>query len=188
MSMTQFKLLSTFADLFLGKKYKHRNSGLGDIVASQLYEDLVLLNKSERLTIRVRKNDRVVNLGNKTVGRPSRRGDGTFGEIVPTAIAVTEKGLVVARGDVANIEIGAETKILAKAMIKQIDRVIGDLIRQVGEFKKTGGDPICVGIVGVNCAPTYTSYEGERSWPTDGRKHKHPVQEAAEAERRLITR
>ena len=35
---------------------------------------------------------------------------------------------------------------------------------------------------------TYTSYEGEREWPTDGRKHKHPIQEAAEAERRLISR
>ena len=27
---------------------------------------------------------------------------------------------------------------------KQIDRVIGDLGRQVEEFKKTGGNPICV--------------------------------------------
>jgi hypothetical protein len=48
--------------------------------------------------------------------------------------------------------------------------------------------PICVGIVGVNSAPTYTSYEGAREWPTDGKKHKHPIQEAAEAERRLISR
>src|SRR5437588_486918 len=185
MSLTQFKLLSTFADLFLGKKYKHRNSGLGDMVASQLYEDLVILNKSERLAMRVQNNDRVVNLGNKTVGRPSRRGDGTFGEIVPTAVAVTEKGLVVARGDVANIEIGAETKILAKAMIKQIDRVIGDLIRQVSEFKKTGGNPICIGIVGINSAASYTSYEKDREWPTDGKGHKHPAQEAEKAERVL---
>ena len=77
-----------------------------------------------------------------------------------------------------NIQIGAETKILAKAMIKQIDRVIGDLVRQVEEFKKTGGQPICVGLVGVNYAPCYTSYEGEPEWPTDGRKHKHPIQEA----------
>ena len=66
--------------------------------------------------------------------------------------------------------------------------MIGDLIRQVEEFKRTGGNPICVGIVGVNCAPTYTSYEGERAWPTDGKKHKHPIQEAAEAERRLTSR
>ena len=93
----------------------------------------------------------------------------------------------MARGEVANVEIGAETKILAKAMIKQIDRVIGDLIRQVEEFHKTGGHPICVGIVGINFAPSYTSYEGERHWPTDGHKHKHPVQEGGAAEQRLST-
>src|SRR5436190_1952811 len=182
---SEFHLLRTFRSLFEGTQYKHRDSSLGDLVASQLYEDLVALNKSEKLTRRVQAHERVVNLGNRAIGRPSRRGDGTFGELVPTAVAITESGLLVARGEVANIEIGAETKILAKAMIKQIDRVIGDLIRQVDEFRRTGGDPICVGIVGVNYAAKYTSYEGEREWPTDGRKHKHPIQEAAEAERRL---
>jgi hypothetical protein len=101
---------------------------------------------------------------------------------------VTEEGLLVARGEVANIEIGAETKILAKAMIKQIDRVIGDLIRQVSEFKTTGGNPICVGIIGINRSPSYTGFEGEREWPTDGRKHKHPIDEADEAEQRLLSR
>ena len=78
--------------------------------------------------------ERVVNLANRAIGRPSRRGDGTFGELVPTAIAVTEAGLLVARGEVANIEIGTETKILAKAMIKQIDRIIGDMRRQLSLF------------------------------------------------------
>ena len=174
--------------MFDGTRYKHRDSSLGDLVAGKLYEDLVALNKSEKLTRRVQKHERVVNLANKAIGRLSRRGDGTFGELVPTAVAVTEAGLLVARGEVANIEIGAETKILAKAMIKQIDRVIGDLIRQVEEFKSTGGNPICVGIVGVNCAPNYTSVEGAREWPTNGKRHKHPIQEAAEAERRLCSR
>src|SRR6266699_3832477 len=185
---SDFHLLRTFRSLFEGSRYKHRDSSLGDLVASQLYEDLVALNKSEKLARRVQTHERVVNLANRAIGRPSRRGDGTFGELVPTAIAVTEAGLRVARGEVANIEIGAETKILAKAMIKQIDRVIGDLVRQVEEFRKTGGQPICIGFVGVNSAAAYTSYEGEREWPTDGRKHKHPVQEAAEAERRLTNR
>jgi hypothetical protein len=186
--MESFALLTTFRSLFDGTQYKHRDSSLGDLVASQLYEDLVNLGKSDKLGNRVKAHERVVNLANKTVGRPSRRGDGTFGELVPTAIAITEAGLCVARGEVANIEIGAETKILAKAMIKQIDRVIGDLARQVEEFRKTGGNPICVGIVGLNFAPNYTSYEGAREWPTDGRKHKHPVQEATEAENRLRNR
>jgi hypothetical protein len=186
--MNDFALLNTFRKLFEGNKYKHRDSSLGDLVASQLYEDLATLGRSKNLVARVQAHERVVNLGNKAVGKPSRRGDGTFGELVPTAVAITEAGLLVARGEIANIEIGAETKILAKAMIKQIDRVIGDLLRQVEEFQKTGGNPICVSIVGVNCAPNYTSYEGEREWPTDGKKHKHPVQEAEEAESRLMSR
>jgi hypothetical protein len=186
--MGAYKLLDTFESLFKEKLYKHRDSSLGDLVASMLYEDLVLLNKSERLTQRVQKNERVVNLANRAVGKVSRRGDGTFGEIVPTAVALTEKGLVVSRAKVANIEIGTETKILAKAMIKQIDRVIGDLTRQVDEFKSIGGNPICIALVGVNWAANYTGYEGARVWATDGKKHKHPIQEAEEAERRLLAR
>lgn len=185
MEATEFAVLRTFRGLFDGKCYKHRDSSLGDFVASHLYEDLIALNRSPALTARVQACECVVNLGNKTVGKPSRRGDGTFGELVPTVVAVTEKGLHVARGEIANIQIGAETKILAKAMIKQIDRVIGDLIRQAEQFRSTGGNPICVAFVGINSAASYTSYEGERAWPTDGKKHKHPIQEAADAEQRL---
>ena len=70
----------------------------------------------------------------------------------------------------------------------QIDRVIGDLARQVEEFRSTGGNPICIGIVGVNFTPVYTSYEGDREYLTDGKKRKHPLQEAAEAESRLLAR
>lgn len=181
-------LLRVFQSVFEGKQYKHRDSSLGDFAASYLYEDLVALNKSAALSRKVQAHECVVNLGNKAVGKPSRRGDGTFGELVPTAVAISESGLLVARGQIANIQIGAETKILAKAMIKQIDRVIGDLIRQVDEFRKTGGNPICVGLVGINSAESYTSYEGEREWPTDGKKHKHPAQEAIEAEKRIVAR
>ena len=94
----------------------------------------------------------------------------------------------MARGPVATIEIGVETKILAKAMIKQIDRVVGDLVRQTEEFKRRGGNPICIGIVGVNFSEVYTSYEGERAFLTDGRRYKHPIQEAREAISRLEQR
>jgi len=73
-------------------------------------------------------------------------------------------------------------------MIKQIDRVIGDLIRQTDEFKMRGGNPICIGIVGVNFSEGYTSYEGERAFPTGGSKYKHPIQEADEAISRLQQR
>ena len=180
-----FALLDTFRLTFDGRKYEHRNSVLGDIIASQLYEDLLMLGRSALPTERVANRERVVNTANKAVGKKSRRGDGTFGELVPTAVAITEDGFIVARGEIANIEIGAETKILAKAMIKQIDRVIGDLHRQVEQFKRTGGNPICIGIVGINRAAEYTSYEGAREYPTDGRKEKHPEQEASAAEQKI---
>jgi hypothetical protein len=133
------RLLDTFRGLFEGTKYLHRQSNLGDMVAIELYEDLVAVGKSAKLPARVAAHDRVINLKNLTVGKKARRGDGTLGELVPSAVAIVEKGFVVARGQTANIEIGAETKILAKAMIKQIDRVMGDLLRQVEMFKKHGG-------------------------------------------------
>jgi hypothetical protein len=186
MGEQEYALLKAFRGLFLGTPYLHRKSNLGDFVASQLYEDLVALNKSAKLVERVHAHERVINLRNIATGKPARRGDGTFGEIVPTAVAIIEKGILVARGPVATIEIGAETKILAKAMIKQIDRVIGDLIRQVEQFKRIGGNPICIAFVGVNHAGEYTSHEGRRRYKTDGRKNKHPSQEAARAEELLV--
>jgi hypothetical protein len=70
-------------------------------------------------------------------------------------------------------------------MIKQIDRVINDLVNQVSQFKRGGGNPICVAFVGINFAEQYASFEGKRKWPTDGKKYKHPIQEAAQAEQRL---
>jgi len=155
MSASDYNLLSAFRGLFDGKIYKHRDPSLGDYVASCLYEDLYRLGRSRKLRSRIEQRSRVVNAQNKTVGIARRRGDGTFGELVPAAVAITAEGFVVSRGPVATIEIGAETKILAKAMIKQIDRVTGDLIRQTQEFRKRGGHPICVALVGVNYAQRY---------------------------------
>lgn len=179
------RLLDTFRQLFNGTKYLHRKSNLGDFVAVQFYEDLVALGKSAKLPQRIAGHDRVINLRNVTIGKTARRGDGTLGELVPSAGAIVEKDFVVARGPTANIEIGVEAKILAKAMIKQIDRVIGDLQRQVTMFKKHGGNPLCIGFVGINWSSSYVSYEGRRRFPTDGKKYKHPIQEAADAEARL---
>lgn len=185
MSEEKYALLQTFRGLFEGKPYRHRIANLGDLVASQLYEDLVTLGKSMKLAERVQRHERVVNLKNLMTGKPGRRGDGTFGELVPAAVALTEQGMLVARGPVATIEIGAETKILAKAMIKQIDRVINDLVNQVNQFRRGGGNPICVAFGGINFAEQYVSFEGRKRWPTDGKKYKHPIQEAAHAEQRL---
>jgi hypothetical protein len=84
------------------------------------------------------------------------------------------------------VEIGIEVKILAKAMIKQIDRVITVLGNQVAQFKRGGGNPICVAIVGINHAAHTVGYEGDRSFPTTGKQgFLHPCQEAPEAQRRL---
>lgn len=187
-SLPEFALLRTFRAVFDGTKYNHRNASLGNLVATQLYEDLVSLGLSKALTNRVHRHQCVVNVKNLPTGKVFRRGDGTFGELVPRETALTESGLLVARGPIANVQIGAETKILAKAMIKQIDRVIGDLQRQVEEFRKAGGNPITVAFVGINSALSYTSYEGERIFSTDGTgRYRHPAQEAAEAETRLLT-
>jgi hypothetical protein len=98
---------------------------------------------------------------------------------------VEDPGFGVARGPIATVEVGVEVKILAKAMLKQIDRVISDLKNQVAQFRRGGGEPICVAVVGVNHAAVTTSYEGSRTTTTDGKTHRHPYQEADEAERRL---
>lgn len=180
-----YLLMSRFQSLFDGAIYRHRDSSLGDSVAVCLPEDLYTLNLSQKLEARIQLHDRIVNARNTVRGINARRGDGTFGERIPNTQSVTLPGFAVGRGQIATVEIGTEVKILAKAMIKQIDRVIGDLVKQVGQFRRAGGNPICVGIVGINYADEYTSYEGEKVWRTDGRKYKHPVQEAPEAERRL---
>src|SRR6266404_3543566 len=184
----EYGVLKAFRRLFEGTQYLHRDSSLGDWVASYLYEDLYKLRKSTKLNKRIAAGVRVLNTQNRTVGITRRRGDGTFGELVPSTTAIREEGLAVGRGPVATIEIGVETKILAKAMIKQIDRVIGDLVRQTEEFKRRGGQALCVALVGVNFAEQYTSFEGKQSWPTDGKKYKHPIQEANEAILRLRQR
>ena len=99
---------------------------------------------------------------------------------------MTEAGFEVALSQIASVEIGIEVKILNKAMLKQIGRVCTVLRDQVEEFRRGGGNPICIGVVGINAASRVTSYEGDRAFPTDGRKYPHPVQEASAAEQRLI--
>lgn len=186
--MIEYRLLKEFRGLFDGKKYIHRASNLGDFVAMHLYEDLVTVNRSTKYALGVTAKERVLNVQNRRKGIEARRGDGTFGEIIPGELAITDPGYRVARGPVATIEIGVEVKILAKAMIKQIDRVTGDLTKQVTQFKHRSGscEPMCVGIVGINHAQVTTGYERDRSYRTDGVQNKHPFQEAPEARRRLL--
>lgn len=181
-----YRLLDKFRATFEGVKYLHRDSSLGDKVAVEFYEDLYAVNRSVKLVDRIEAKTRVLNVQNRRRGIQARRGDGTFGELIPNVEPITDPGFTVARGPVATIEIGIEAKILAKAMIKQIDRVIGNLTDQVQHFRRGGGDPISIAIVGLNYADHCTSYEGDREYPTNGRNFRHPYQEADEAERRLL--
>jgi hypothetical protein len=183
----EYRLLREFQRLFEGKIYKHRSPNQGDFVAMHLYEDLVTINRSTNLTDAViNRKDRVLNAQNKRRGVAARRGDGTLGEIIPGESPIMDPGYLVARGPISTVEIGVEVKVLAKAMIKQIDRVINDLRNQVVQFKRGGGNPICVAVVGINRADHTVSYEGDRPFPTTGKGgFPHPQQEAPEAERRL---
>jgi hypothetical protein len=188
--LRDYRLLTEFRRIFDGKPYKHRASNQGDFVAMHLYEDLVAVGRSSKLTAAaLSRKDRVLNVQNKRRGVFARRGDGTFGELIPGETAIVDPGYQIARGPIATVEIGVEVKVLAvlaKAMIKQIDRVINDLRNQVVQFRRGGGNPICVGIVGINQAERTVGYEGDRAFPTTGKSgFPHPYQEAPEAERRL---
>lgn len=183
--MLSYQLLDAFRGLFEGQIYRHRRSNLGDAVAMHLYEDLYQLGRSKNYTNRVDAGISVLNTKNVRRGIKARRGDGSFGGVVPGTAIVRDRGYTVNRGSIATIEIGIEVKIMMKAMIKQVDRVKSDLKTQVEQFKSKGGEPICIGIVGINEAAYCTTYEGDREYRTDGKKHKHPADEADEAEERL---
>ena len=152
-----------------------------------LYEDLISINRSPKfIDAVIERRDRVLNAQNKRRGVAARRGDATFGELIPGETALVYPDYQVGRGPIATVEIGVEVKILAKAMIKQIDRVINDLRNQVVQFKRGGGNPICVAVIGINQAESVVGYEGDRPFPTTGTGgFLHPFQEAPEAERRL---
>lgn len=180
-----FKFLQEFRGLFEGKAYLHRVSTHGDYVSQFVFEDLYNLGYSPKLNSRIQENRSVLNAANKTRGVKHRRGDGSFGTLIPGESAIGDPGFVVGRGPIANVEMGIEVKILAKAMIKQIDRVKTDLINQVRQFRRSDARAVTAAIVGVNHATVYRSFEGTREFVTDGGKYKHPIQEAAAAIRHV---
>lgn len=184
-----YRLLAAFKGIFCGQLYRHRDSSRGDFVASFLVDDLYQLGRSPKLAVAVEEQLSVLNAANKPIGRAKqRRGDGTFGPRIPTVPAIVVADHIVSLGEVASTEIGSEVKILAKAMQKQIDRVCTDLINQANEFKSAGGHPLKIAIVGVNHAKPYRSVEGEREFITDGKKYKHPMDEASGAIAELLRR
>ena len=165
----EYRLLTEFRSLFEGKRYRHRDSSLGDYVAMHFYEDLAVTSRSSKLLKVIQEKQCVLNVQNRARGINSRRGDGTFGEIVPGMEPITDPGYIVSRGPIATVDIGLEVKILAKAMIKQIDRVIVDLRNQVSQFRMAGSHAVCIALIGINHAEEYTSYEGDRMFKTTGR-------------------
>jgi hypothetical protein len=180
-----FQLLAEFQKLFDGKPYLHRVSTHGDYISQYVFEDLYSLGHSPKLVDRVNRLRSVLNSKNKAHGVQHRRGDGSFGTLIPGDRPVSDPGFAVGRGPIANVEVGTEVKILAKAMIKQIDRVKNDLISQANHFRRSDARAIVAGIVGINHAPEYVSFEGSREFPTDGGKYKHPIHESASATRHI---
>jgi hypothetical protein len=191
-----FRLLEKFKDAFQGRVYNHRVSTIGDEVAYELYEDILDLDRSELLSRRIAAKTHVLNTSNRTFGKPSRRGDGTFGELVPTETPITVPGYRVARGPTATLEIGAECKIICVAQGRQVDRVISDLSEQVTSFRTSNRNAVTFALIGVNRAPCYRSIEGARKsqgeWRitrTTGKgSTKHPAQEADKTIAGLRTR
>lgn len=185
--MLEFKLLTQLERTFTNGPYIHRNSNLGNRIADYLYEDLYDLGESAKFRARVDGRQRVLNPKNQSPGIKARRGDGSFGTLIPGTQATAIPGFAVARGRTAEIELGAEVKILAKAMIKQIDRVMNDLRSQSAHLRAKSPQALTVGIAAINFADHYVSYEGTRIYPTDGTGgNPHPSQEGPKAELRLL--
>jgi hypothetical protein len=185
----KYRLLDEFENLFSGKFYNHRVYNNGDYVAVGLYEDLLHLKRSPKYARRVAAGTSVVNFSNVSPGIAARRADGTFGQNVPHVDPNVVDGYAVLRGTTATVEIGVEVKIVCKAMLRQIGRVMNDLKEQASELQLKNVDAVRAAVVGVNFAPFYVSFEGDREWRTTGHgKHKHPVQEADEVVSRLRAR
>ena len=183
------RLLDAFRGLFEGHAYVHRASNLGDRIAVEVYEDLHDLARSPKFQASVDGARRGVGPQNKAVTlQRMRRGDGTLGELLDPASARRLPGYAVARGAIANIDCAVEVKILNKAMIKQIDRVVNDIEKQVTNWKRVSPGVVSLAVIGINRAAYTVGYEGERAYPTDGAKHKHPFQEADTAESHIVRR
>jgi hypothetical protein len=171
-----YKLLSAFENVFRGHVYRHRSSTIGDGIAAFVFEDLIALRQSPKLLQRVKEHEVAVNTGNQIKGKKGRRGDGTFGRVVPGQVLLAEPGFEVRRGNVANLEIGTEVKIGATKLIAQVDRVINDLTKQAHIFLNHNPHALKMAIIGVNSAESYTGHEADREYQAK----VPPAREAAE--------
>lgn len=173
-----YRCLEAFEEIFHDGPYRHRLSTHGDRASMELFEDLYAIKSSAKFNSRVDDAKSVLNTKNQRQGVKARRGDGMFGTALPHESAINDDDFRIARGRIAQVEIGVEVKILAKAMGKQIERVVTDLARQAEQFKAMSANCITVGMVAVNHADHAVSWEGDRSYPTDGGAgFRHPAQE-----------
>lgn len=187
----RFRLLDAFESLFTGHVYKHRTSNQGDLLSFELYEDVYAVDRSPKLRNSVDKLQRGLNAQNTRTGVSARRGDGTFGQLIPGQPHMRIPGYAIARGRVATVDIGIEVKILNKSLLKQVNDRIAGLQKQADYFvegrdRRKRGNPITIALIGINSAKYTVGHEGERIYRTDGTsKQPHPAQEADAAERRV---
>ena len=99
----------------------------------------------------------------------ARRGDGTFGTVVPGNAPSHVTGFAVLQGMVALTQIGAEFKIIGTAHLKQIDRVLNDLTGSAVSLKEKSAKAITVGFAAVNYSEHWTGIEGTRTFPVEER-------------------
>lgn len=165
MSNGNYRLLQAFRSTFERVVYKHRNSTVGNRIGRELFEDLVRHEVSAALLDHVRDRRCVVSRGGKIHGRLIRRNDSVFGR--PPAgvvVAAPMSRFAVPEGAVAEPRIGCEVKILAKAQLKQIDRVLSDLENFALRMNRLNRKCVNVAVVGVNHESDYVGYEGERTF------------------------
>jgi len=163
MTNGKFRLLEAFRTSFAGTVYRHRDPTIGNKIARELFEDLYYHKVSVRFSGEIDERIGAVNRGGTVHGRLIRRNDSFFG-LVPAGVEVSPlaAGVSVPEGLVAEPRVGAEVKILAKAQLKQIDRVVSDLHNFVGRMKKINGRCINIAVVGINHEQEYIGYEGRR--------------------------
>lgn len=136
-------------------------------MAAHLYEDLYERGYSPKLKERVDAAACVLNVAGATRGVKARRGDGTFGAVVPNVHPLREQEFHVLRGPVALTQISVEVKIIATARLAQVGRVINDLEGSAKALKEKSRAAVTVAITGVNYSERYTGFEGERKYPID---------------------
>ena len=167
MPAPSFRLLDRFEHTFLGTKYRHRDSSLGNKIGRELFEDLILHRSDSLLAQRAATNTVVVNSEGKIhrQHRLIRRNDSVMG-LPPAGVMNLRQlpGCSFQLGPVADPHIACEVKIVAKSQAKQIDRVLSDLRGFAEGMKRLNERCINIAIAGVNHESNYVGYEGKRAF------------------------